>query len=136
MFGQASGFPTRSYCCLWWTWPRMPKVPKMISLQYLRNISNRWLGINMICCMKMSIKVFCKLTISFLLVVSRHAQSTQNSKFVISLEYIKKGGKDETDFAHQDKYIFCRLILLILVGMARHVQITQNNKFAKSLWYL
>ena len=39
----------------------------------------------------------------FLLVIARHAQITQNSKFVISLQYLKKEGKDESDFLHVDK---------------------------------
>ena len=38
-----------------------------------------------------------------LLVIARHAQKPQNSKFVISLQYRKKEGKDESDFLHADK---------------------------------
>ena len=44
--------------------------------------------------MRINIKVFYKLTGSFLLVVARYAQSTQNSKFVIPLQYLKKEGRD------------------------------------------
>ena len=44
----------------------------------------------MIFCMKINIKVFYKMVVSFLLIIARHAQSTQNSKFVISVEYLKK----------------------------------------------
>ena len=36
--------------------------------------------------------------------MARHAQSTQNSKFVISLQYLKNDGKDEADFSHADKH--------------------------------
>ena len=54
--------------------------------------------------MKINIKVFYKLVVSLLLVIARHAQSTQNSKFVISLQYLKKEGGDEVDFLHADKY--------------------------------
>ena len=32
--------------------------------------------------------------------IASHAQSTQNSKFVISLQYLKKEGRDEVDFLH------------------------------------
>ena len=39
----------------------------------------------------------------FLLVIARHAQNTLNSKFAISLQYLKKEGKDETDFLQADK---------------------------------
>ena len=58
----------------------------------------------MIFCMKISsIKDFYKLVVMLLLVIARHAQNTQNSKFVISLQYLKKEGKDESDFLHVDK---------------------------------
>ena len=60
--------------------------------------------VNLIFCIKISsIKDFYKLVIMFLLVIARHAQNTQNSKFVISLKYLKKGGKDESVFLHADK---------------------------------
>ena len=34
----------------------------------------------------------------------RHAQITQNSKFAISLQCLKKEMSDEVDFLHADKY--------------------------------
>ena len=43
-------------------------------------------------CMKINIKVFYKLVVLFLLVTARHAQNSQTSKFVISLQYLKKEG--------------------------------------------
>ena len=39
-----------------------------------------------------------------LLVITRHAQSTQNSKSVTSLQYLKKERRDEVDFLHAGKY--------------------------------
>ena len=52
----------------------------------------------MIFCMKISrIKVFYKLAISFLLVIARYTQSTQNSKGVISVQYLENEGRDEVD---------------------------------------
>ena len=61
-------------------------------------------GVNLIFCMKISsMKDFYKLVIMFLLAIARHAQNTQNSKFVISLQYLKKEGKDESGFLHADK---------------------------------
>ena len=50
--------------------------------------------------MKINIKLFYKLEVSFLLVIARHAQSTQNSKFAI----YKKEGRDEVIFLHADKH--------------------------------
>ena len=57
----------------------------------------------MIFCLKRNIKVFYQLTVSFLLVLARYAQSTQNNKFVISLQYLRKEGKAEVDFLQADK---------------------------------
>ena len=51
----------------------------------------------MIFCMTQN-NVFYKLVVSFLLVIARHAESTQNSKFVISLQNRKKEGRGEVDF--------------------------------------
>ena len=42
----------------------------------------------------------------FLLVIARHAPSTRNSKFVISLQYLKKEGRDKVDFLHADNYVW------------------------------
>ena len=35
--------------------------------------------------------------------MSRHAQITQNNKFAISLQYLKKEVRDKVDFLHADK---------------------------------
>ena len=51
-------------------------------------------------------KVFYRLVV---LVIARHAQSTLNSKFVISLQYLKREGSDEVDFLHADKHQFILL---------------------------
>ena len=48
--------------------------------------------------MKINMKVFYKLVVYFLLFIARHAQRTQNNKFVIYLQYLKKEMKDEVDF--------------------------------------
>ena len=34
----------------------------------------------------------------------RHAQITQNNKFAISLQYLKKEARDKVDFLHVDKH--------------------------------
>ena len=73
---------------VWWAWPGMPKVPKITSLQYLCIFSRKRWGINVVFCPKINSSVFYKLVVSFLLVTARQAQSTQNSKFKISLQYV------------------------------------------------
>ena len=55
----------------------------------------------MIAGMKIKIKVFYKHLILFLLVIARHAESTQNRKFVISLQYLRKEKRDEVNFCMQ-----------------------------------
>ena len=94
----------------------------------------------MIFCMKISsIKDFNKLVVLFLLVIARHAQNTQNGRFVISLQYLKKEGKDDVIFYMQIKYQTILQVDTINLGghgQAMPAQITQSNKFAKTLQYL
>ena len=54
--------------------------------------------------MQIEIKDFFKMILSFLVCVARHAQITQNNKFAISLQYLKKEVSDEVDFLHADKH--------------------------------
>ena len=46
---------------------------------------------------------FYKMIVSLWVCVSRHAQSTQNSKFAISLQHLKQNVKDEVGFFQADK---------------------------------
>ena len=87
--------------------------------------------------------------IMILMVMVKHFQSSQNSKFVMSLQYFKKEVEDEVDFLHADKRqrllqvhfntsdikASYKVILSLLVGMNKHSQITQSNKFATSAQY-
>ena len=54
--------------------------------------------------MKINIKVFCKYILSYLVDVVRHALRTQNDKSAISLQYLKKEGRNEVDFLHAEKH--------------------------------
>ena len=97
-------------------------------------------------------KIFYKLILSFLMLAARHAQSTQNRKFVdlckqacqkfvsrlakstqnnkfaIFLKYLKENGKNK----HERFFQFETIIL----GVLSHAKITQNNRSAISLQYL
>ena len=64
--------------------PGMPKVPKIRSL-YIFVISSEKHGEKLIFCLQINTKVFYKLIGSLWVRVDRHAQSTQNNKFTISL---------------------------------------------------
>ena len=73
----------------------------------------------------------------------KHSQSSQNSKFAMSVQYLKKEVRDKVDFLHADKHqhflqvgfntlgikVSCKVILL--VGMIKHSQSVQINKFCK-----
>ena len=80
----------------------------------------------------------------------KHSQSSQNSKFAMSLQYLKKGIRNEVDFLHADKHqsflqvdfntlgikVSYQVILSSLMSVIMHFQSTQSNKFAISLQYL
>ena len=81
----------------------------------------------------------------------KHSRSSQNSKFAMSLKYLKKEVRDVIDFfLNEDKHqsflkvdfntlgikVSYKVILSILLGMNKHFQHIQSNKFAISLQYL
>ena len=69
--------------------------------------------------------------------MTRHIQITQNNKFAISLEYLKKEVSDEVDFLHADKHeSLLQIDTMILMGIVKHSQSSQNSKFTMSLQYL
>ena len=71
----------------------------------------------MIPCLEINIKPFYKLIPLFLLAMARHAQSTQNNKFAVSLQDLKKEGRIELDFMHADKHqIFLQVETISFVG--------------------
>ena len=47
-----------------------------------------------------------QIDIKSLMGMVKHSQSSQNSKFVMSLQYLKKVVKDEVDFLHAYKHQF------------------------------
>ena len=58
-----------------------------------------------------------------------HSQSSQNRRFAMSLEYLKKDVTDEVDFFYMEKNIkdFLKSILSSSVCGAKHAQITQKT---------
>ena len=68
----------------------------------------------------------------------KHSQSSQNSKFAMSLQYLKKEVRDEVDFLHADKHqsflqvdfntlgikVSYKVVLSLLMGMIKHSQST------------
>ena len=69
--------------------------------------------------------------------MDKHVEITQNNKFAISLEYLKKEVSGEIDFLHVDKHKrLLQIDTMTLMGMVKHSQSFQNSKFAMSLQYL
>ena len=68
----------------------------------------------------------------------KHFQSSQNSKFAMSLQYLKKEVRDEGYFLHEDKHqsdfntldtkISYKVIISLLMSMVKHSQSTQGKK--------
>ena len=72
----------------------------------------------------------------------KHLQSSQNCKFAMSVQYLKKQDSDDVDFLDADKYqsglqveyntlgkVDYEVILWLLIGMMKHSQITESNNF-------
>ena len=73
----------------------------------------------------------------FLDVRNEVAQITQNDKFAISGQYLKKGVSERVDFLHADKHeSLLQIDTMILIGMVKHSRSSQNSKFPMSLQYL
>ena len=70
-------------------WPGMPKLPK-ISLLFPCSILRKKWEMKLIFCVQISMKVSYKLILWFLMGMVKHSQSSQNSKFAMSLQYLKK----------------------------------------------
>ena len=69
--------------------------------------------------------------------MARHAQISQDNKFAISLQYLKKKVSDEVDFLHADKHeSLLQIDTIILIGIVKDSQRSQNSKFTMSLQYL
>ena len=59
--------------------------------------------------------------------MARHAHITQNNKFAISLQHIKKEVSDTVDFLHADKHeSLVQIDTMILMEMVKYYQSSQN----------
>ena len=88
----------------------------------------------LIFCLQMNVKGFFKLLLSFYVCVTRHTQIAQDSKFAVSLQYLKKELSDEVDFLHADKHeSLLQIDSMILMGIVKHSQSSQNSMFTMSL---
>ena len=79
-------------------WPDMPKLPKMTSLLFLCNILRKKRVMVLIFLHADKHEILLKTDTVILMRIVKHSQSFQNSKFTMSLQYLKKEVKDEVDF--------------------------------------
>ena len=69
--------------------------------------------------------------------MGRHAHITQNNKFTIPLQHLKKEVSDAVDLLHADKLkSLLQIDTIILIKMVKYSRSPQNSKFAVSLQYL
>ena len=69
----------------------------------------------------------------------KYSQSSQNSKFAISLRYLQKKVRDGVDILHPNKRINIKVsykLISYLTSMIKHSQSIQSGKFVISLQYL
>ena len=83
--------------------------------------------------------IFLQIDIIIFDVMVKHFQSSQNSKFAMSLQNLKKEVRDEAEFLHVDKHqnlaskVFYKVILSLLMGIIKHSQRAQSNKLSIAL---
>ena len=78
----------------------MPKLPKTISLQYLKREVND--EVDFLHAGKH--ENLLQIDTTILMDMVKHFQSSQNSKFTTFVQYLKKEDSDDVDFLHADKY--------------------------------
>ena len=133
------------YKLIVWRWSRIPKVPKIASLQCLYSISKKNFKLKLIFYMQsfqkvyfntLSIKVAYKVDI---IIINGHDQvfSNYSNKFAIPLQYLKEEIRNRDHFWHADKrQSFYKLVLSFLMEVGRLVQNTQNIKLVIFLQYI
>ena len=104
----------------------MPKLPKITCLLFICNIYLK---------KEVSDKVnflhadkhesLLQIDTMILMGMVKHSQSSQNSKFAMSLQYLKKEVRDEVNFLHVDKHqSFLQVDFNTLVSIILQVDIT------------
>ena len=98
-------WPPISYLPKFWFSSHRSKCCQPIKLQdSIKHISRKKWAVKCIFSMLINIEVFYKLILSFWVCIAKLAQSTQNNKFAIFLQYLKDAVKDKLDFLPVDKH--------------------------------
>ena len=59
----------------------------------------------------------------------RHSQSSQNSKFAMFLQYLKKEVKDEVDFLHGDEHQSCLKVYFNTLGIKISYEVDRDYHY-------
>ena len=110
----ASKMPTRWYYHYCWVWSSILKVLKVISLQYLYNISKKEVRKGVHFLHADEHQSFYKLGLLFLMEVTRYVQSTQNRELGIFLQSVAATFVFYCDAKHSDilrgsSHVYCYL---------------------------
>ena len=83
-------------------WSGVPKLPKIISLLFLCSfLKKKW--VNEVYFLHADKREsLLQIDTMILKGIVKHSQSSQNSKFAMSLQYLKKEVRDRVDFLHAD----------------------------------
>ena len=97
----------------WVSVASMPKLSKITSLPFFCNILREKRVMKLIFLQTDKHKVSYKLILWFLMGMVKHFESSQNSKFAMSLQNIEKEFRDEVDFFHDGKQqlLFCSIVM-------------------------
>ena len=87
-------------------------------------------------CMPINIEVFYMLILTFLVSVTRHAQSSENNFAYLCNISIKAWGIKLIFCLQMNIKVFYKIIVSLWVYIARHAQSTKNNRFTIPLQYV
>ena len=117
-------------------WPVITKLPKTKCLLFICNIYLK---------KEVSVKVdslhadkhesLLQIDTMILMGIIKHSQSSQNSRFAISLQYLKQEVRDEVNFLHGDKHqSFRQVDFNTLVSIILRADITIIDEHYQAFW--
>ena len=96
-------------------------------------LGKKWV-MKLIFCIKISMTLSYKLMLWFLMGMVKHFRRYQNSKFVMSLQYLKKEVRNEVDFLHADKHQSLLQIDINTLKVFKVFKVFKVTKFS-ARWY-
>ena len=123
-------------------WPGIRKLPKITSLHISLQCYKKQINEEVDFSLADKHQSMLQIDTMVLVGMVKHSQSSQESKFVMSLQYLKKEVKRKLIFCMQADLnilgikVSYKVVLSLLMGRIKHSQSTQSNNFAIFLQYL